>query len=197
MPSTLENSDILDMPRSLRCTFVRLCHLLSDKSGRLSQHVGGMLDTYFRGYYPLIYLAEVAIGWYQDPKTNSQGTALACLTLVLGLYRSLKLFFPWIHVWPAQDDPSSRYQTGDKPELEEVGKEGAHLPSKSAEDVHWRHVNVDLGLSDAEASRRRRKYGKNLLWTGRNWIWTTLQYTTMAGNVLSEVCPNMCTCFHS
>ena len=165
---------------------IQSCHrLFTSLSGALRwilKYLSSIVHVYLQTYFPLVYLADIAGTWDND--NHLYATALALLLVGLSCYRSLKVFFPWLHIWQEEEDgPRPSSDTG--LDLGNEDSDEDESLSKSPEELQ--NVDISLGLSDAEARKRRRRYGKNVLWTGRNWPWTCLEFSLRAGNMLSEV----------
>lgn len=155
---------------------VTLCRLISGHFLRILRFSSGMIQLYLRFYYPLIYLGELATAQLEH-QAYHKAITLAFLAVAIGVYRSIVLYFPWIHIWTV-----SRIQILGKSEAN-GGNYDAPILNLEQLDL----IDVDYGLSTTEASRRLDEHGKNVLWDSRNWFPTTLFHTMNPGNLLSEV----------
>ena len=135
------------------------------------------VQLYLRIYYPLVFLEELARTHLEDG-ANLYGTALALLTIAAAIYRSLELFFPKIRILSVQDQQDPQFKDAEVYESEAIAMDLEGLDS----------IDLVFGLTNAEVSDRLSKYGRNVLWAGRNWRWTIMRSMLTIGDVVPEVC---------
>jgi hypothetical protein len=161
---------------------VRLREWFFDSSTWILRYTSGAVQVFLQTYYPLIYLADVVAKLHSDDEDTLKGKSLALLVVSFGCYRSLKLYFPCIHIWPWEEHRGNGRKN--VPSMVDVGLDEESPGSFEKLET----VDIDHGLTNAEAMRRRWKYGKNEFLLRESWMQLAVEYILRSGNVLSEVC---------
>lgn len=164
------------MSSSFSQAFGHFPDLLYNVLHEVLRYSSAAVHVYSTAYLPLIYTAFVATELHEHEHNDFKIKALAVLTILLGCYRSLKIFFPWINSW-LQHIP----QIGSRPENANASKD-AFLSNAEIQAV-----DVQFGLSDAEVARRQRKYGRNELKAGKTWFQAVTATLCRVDNLVSEV----------
>lgn len=147
---------------------------------QVALHMSNIVHLYLQAYYPFVYMTDLVIELVEYKTDDPQATLIALLWLTIETYQCVQPFFPWVRtrIWYPGEVGATSKKSGDMHNYK-----GDEL---SMEDLE--SIDLDTGLTNEEALLKRKKYGLNVLWTGRSWSRTFLQRSLAAGNLIPEVC---------